>query len=35
MNCDYRLWQRRFKELFDPNDAADSCNYIEKKDPPV
>jgi len=29
MNCDYRLWQRKFKELFDPNDAADSCNYIE------
>jgi len=33
MNCDYRLWQRRLKELFDPNDAADSCNYIEKKGP--
>lgn len=29
MNCDYRVWQRRFKQLFDPNDAADSGNYIE------
>ncbi len=31
MNCDYRTWQRQFKNLFDPNDAADSCNYIEAK----
>jgi len=29
MNTDYRVWQRKFKQAFDPNDAADSCNYIE------
>ncbi|GAB4340828.1 MAG: hypothetical protein Kow0099_17000 [Candidatus Abyssubacteria bacterium] len=29
MNCDYRTWQRSFKQAFDPNNAADSCNYIE------
>ena len=29
MNCDYRVWQRRFKQAFDPKGAADSCNYIE------
>ncbi len=29
MNSDYRTWQRQFKQLFDPNNAADSCNYIE------
>jgi glycolate oxidase len=28
-NCDYRLLQRGFKRAFDPNNAADSCNYIE------
>jgi len=31
MNCDYRTWQRQFKQAFDPNDAADSCNYITPK----
>jgi hypothetical protein len=29
MDCDYRIWQQRFKQVFDPNEAADSCNYIE------
>lgn len=32
MNSDYRIWQRQFKQAFDPNDAADSCNYIEAKE---
>jgi glycolate oxidase len=32
MNSDYRIWQRGFKRAFDPNDAADSCNYIEAED---
>ncbi|UCD59104.1 MAG: FAD-binding oxidoreductase [Candidatus Hydrogenedentota bacterium] len=31
MDSDYRLWQRKFKQAFDPNGAADSCNYIETK----
>ncbi len=29
MNSDHRIWQRKFKQAFDPNDAADSCNYID------
>jgi hypothetical protein len=32
MDCDYRIWQRKFKQVFDPNDAADSCNYIEAEE---
>ena len=28
MDTDYRTWQRKFKQAFDPNGAADSCNYI-------
>ncbi|RJP70300.1 MAG: FAD-binding oxidoreductase [Candidatus Abyssobacteria bacterium SURF_17] len=31
MNVDYRSWQRKFKQAFDPNDTGDSCNYIESK----
>ena len=31
MNSDYRIWQRKFKQAFDPNDASDSGNYIESK----
>jgi glycolate oxidase len=31
MNSDYRVWQRKFKQAFDPNNAGDSCNYIEAK----
>ncbi len=34
MNSDYRVWQRKFKRAFDPNDASDSCNYIEAKEKP-
>ncbi|GAB4340833.1 MAG: hypothetical protein Kow0099_17010 [Candidatus Abyssubacteria bacterium] len=30
MNCDYRVWQQKFKQAFDPNDTADSCNYIQR-----
>jgi hypothetical protein len=29
MNTDYRHLQRKFKQAFDPNDAADSGNYIK------
>ncbi len=31
LNCDYRIWQRGFKNAFDPNDASDSSMYIEKE----
>jgi hypothetical protein len=34
MSSDHRVWQRKFKEAFDPNDAADSINYIEAEAKP-
>jgi glycolate oxidase len=32
MNTDYRHLQRKFKQVFDPNDTADSCNYIQAEE---
>ena len=32
MNSDYRVWQRKFKQAFDPNDASDAAAYIDSEE---